>query len=296
MTKSWSIIIPTKDRCEILKQLLDSIKELRGLTRIQPEIIVGDNASTDRTWELLRAEGRQYPVPLHALSVSRSGKCTVMNEAIRVAHGEILVFLDDDVVLHPGWLEAVEDFFLDGQYRVAQGTIRIQSPDSEDSQILKLLHRYRTIPNLEYPGENRDFHSLNGANMAISRTVFDQVGNFDERLGPGASGTSEDVEMAQRILQAGIKIGYMKGAIVFHRVDRSRLTETYFKAIHRRQGQSRALFKKPSLGRVLFDLARSSVQYGFYSLAGNERKKYRNRGRVYHYLGMLEARFKLEEE
>jgi len=69
------------------------------------------------------------------------------------------------------------------------------------------------------------------------------------------------------------------------------LTEAYFKSIHKRQGQSRALFKNPSLGRVLSDLVHVTAQFAFHSLTGTERKKYRNKGRIYHYLGMLE--FKL---
>lgn len=292
MTKSLSIIIPTKDRCETLRQLLVSIKELKGLERIQPEIIVGENGSKDQTWTMLREQASQFPVPLHTLRVNRPGKCAVLNEAIRVARGELVALLDDDVLLDPGWLDAVENFFVSGRYAVVQGTIRIQSSDSEDALTTRLIQRYRTIPNLEYGPEVHEVHSLNGANMVICRTVFDQVGNFDERLGPGASGTSEDVELALRILRTGMKIGYMREAIVYHQLDRSRLTEAYFKWIHKRQGQSRSLFKNPSTGRILFDLARASVQYGLYSLIGKERKKYRNKGRVYHYLGMLEIKLK----
>lgn len=292
MTKSLSIIIPTKDRCETLRQLLVSIKELKGLERIQPEIIVGENGSKDQTWTMLREQAWQFPVPLHTLRINRPGKCAVLNEAIRVARGELVALLDDDVLLDPGWLDAVENFFVSGRYAVAQGTIRIQSSDSEDALTTRLIQRYRTIPNLEYGPEVHEVHSLNGANMVICRTVFDQVGNFDERLGPGASGTSEDVELALRILRTGMKIGYMREAIVYHQLDRSRLTEAYFKWIHKRQGRSRSLFKNPSTGRVLFDLARASVQYGLYSLIGKERKKYRNKGRVYHYLGMLGIKLK----
>lgn len=185
---------------------------------------------------MLQAEAKQFPVPFHTLKVSKPGKGVVLNEAIRVARGELLAFLDDDVVVvDPGWLDALESFFQNNNYPVAQEVIRIQSPDSEDPEILRLLHRYRTIPLLEFPGDVEEVSSLkNGANMAFYRTVFDQVGNFDERLGPGASGTSDDVALARRILERKMKIGYMCQAIVYHRVDRSRLTEAYFKLIHKR--------------------------------------------------------------
>lgn len=292
MTKSLSIIIPTKDRCETLKQLLVSIKELKGLERIQPEIIVGENGSKDETWAMLQEEASQFPVRLHTLRVNRPGKCAVLNEAMRVVRGELVALLDDDVLLDPGWLEAIEAFFRENDYPAAQGVVRIQSPDSEDPEILTLLQRYRTIPHVEYSPDAKEVHSLNGANMVIHRKVFTQVGDFDERLGPGASGTSEDVELALRLTRRGIKIGYINNAIVYHSVDRSRLTEAYFKLIHKRQGQSRLLFKNPRTGRILWDLARAAAQYGLHSLTGSERKKYRGKGRVYHYLGMLEIKLK----
>jgi GT2 family glycosyltransferase len=171
-----------------------------------------------------------------------------------------------------------------------QGVIRISALESQDPEIRELLQRYRTIPHLEFARDVGDLHSLNGANIALRREVFDRIGGFDERLGPGASGTSEDVELAQRVRGAGMKIGYMREAIVYHRIDPSRLTEGYFKAIHKRQGASRLLFKQQSSGQILFDLCRVSAQYSFYSIIGNVRDRYRNKGRIYHYLGMLESK------
>jgi GT2 family glycosyltransferase len=126
--------------------------------------------------------------------------------------------------------------------------------------------------------------------------VFDRAGTFDVRLGPGASGTSEDVEFARRIRKAGFTIGYARHAVVYHRVDRSRLTESYFETIHKSQGASRLLFKRQSTGRIIMDLGRASALYSFYSIFGGERDRYRSKGRVYHYLGMLESMRKQREE
>ena len=293
MAKSFSIIIPTRDRCEILKELLDSITKLRGLQTIQLEVIVGDNESKDQTRPMLDETAQRFPVPFRILRVSRPGKCAVLNEAIRVAKGDILAFLDDDVVVESGWLEALESYFHenDSRYSAGQGVIDLQSSDLNGPEILTLFERYRTIPHLKRAPQTKEDRSLNGANMAIHRQVFDEIGVFDERLGPGASGTSEDVELARRVLKGGMKIGYIDNAIVYHRVDRSRLTEAYFKLIHKRQGQSRAVFKKPGMARILADLLRATAQFSYYYVTGAERKMYRNKGRIYHYLGMLQ--FKL---
>jgi cellulose synthase/poly-beta-1,6-N-acetylglucosamine synthase-like glycosyltransferase len=55
-----------------------------------------------------------------------------------------------------------------------------------------------------------------GANMAFRRKAFDLLGLFDERLGAGASGCSEDSELWYRVLAAGWVCRYEPTAVVFH--------------------------------------------------------------------------------
>jgi GT2 family glycosyltransferase len=291
----FTIIVPTKDRLDVLIKLLDSLKKLRELQRIQPEIIIGDNDSNDDTWETLQRESRNFPVELRLIKVTKPGKSAVMNEAIRAARGKILAFLDDDVIVDRGWLQAIDYFFKHNACLVAQGVIRVPSSEAEDPQTKRLLDRYHTISRLEYGPEKQSLSSLNGANLVIYREVLHKIGNFDERLGPGAAGTSEDVELARRIVRAGLKIGYIHDAVVYHRVDRARLTDEYFKSLHRRQGFSRFVLENRGMVRIAASLLRSCLQYCVYSVFGGERKLYRSKGRIYHYLAMLEAKAKTRQ-
>jgi len=286
-----TVVIPTKDRCEPLADLLNSLQKLNGLAQIKPTIIVGDNASTDSTWKMLQSRKASFPTELMPLLVTSPGKSAVLNEAIRRSTSDIIAFLDDDVLVDEAWLEQLAAFFQDNpNIFVAQGGIRTELEKAPDPEIRRLLQRYRTVPQLEFSSDIGDLHSLNGANIAVRRTVFDSVGYFDERLGPGASGTSEDVEFAQRILRGGMKIVYMPRAIVYHRIDRERLTEKYFKESHRRQGVSRFHMKKRSSAEIIWNLIRASGQYGYFTLLGKERDRYRSKGRIYHYLGMMDAK------
>jgi glycosyltransferase involved in cell wall biosynthesis len=289
-----SIAISTKNRSESLKALLGSLRRSRGLEALRPQIIIGDNNSTDDTWKLLNETSESFPVPVSILKVITPGKSAVLNRSLVIATGEIVAFLDDDVLVADTWLEAVAGFFeKNPNYDVAQGAVLIPAEESQDPAIRQLLRRYRTIPHLELNRSVREVRLLNGSNFAARRAIFARIGSFDERLGPGASGTSEDVELAQRILKAGMKIAGMSEAVVYHRVDRSRLTEAYFKATHTRQGRSRLIMSNPGTARILFDLCRAAVQYGYYSVLGKERHKYRGKGRVYHYLAMLEGKCRL---
>jgi glycosyltransferase involved in cell wall biosynthesis len=290
MALSLTFIIPTKNRAPMVAALLASMKDLAGLDRLRPQIIVADNNSGDDTWEVLQETARSFPVPITIIKVYKPGKSAVINEALRKAEGRIVAFLDDDVTTDRGWLEAVERFVSQSGYQVGQGRIQLQSPEADDPEVQRLIQRFRTIPKLDFDYSVERVHSLTGSNFVAFREALERVGPFDERLGPGAAGTSEDVELARRFARAGIAIGYMREAIAYHRVDRARLTEEYFKSIHKKQGKSRLVFKDRSVFHILFDLCRMSVQYVIDSLVAKERRRYRSKGRVYHYLGMLEAK------
>lgn len=60
--------------------------------------------------------------------------------------------------------------------------------------------------------------------MSFKGEVWERVGLFDLRLGPGASGFSEDTEFSIRICKAGFKIGYTPHAVVYHELNPERVT------------------------------------------------------------------------
>lgn len=287
-----TIIIPTRDRREILSQLLDSIKQLAAINRILPEIVVADNNSQDDTYEYLLVTLRCFPTKTRILRIRRAGKSAAINDAVQISTGNILAFLDDDVVVDRAWLTSIEEFFQTGKYHVGQGTVRLRSPAGDDPEIQRLNQQYRTIPTIDYNCRLKEVRSLNGSNFFVRRETFDRVGGFDERLGPGASGTSEDVEFASRLARRGISIGYAPNALAYHYVDRSRLTDEYFRRSHWRQGRSRLLMRDRSHFHIRFNLAHAYAQYVYYTLRGKERKRYRSKGRIYHYLGMIDAKRK----
>ena len=160
----------------------------------------------------------------------------------------VLVFLDDDVEATPGWLRAIVNFFAAFPHDVMQGSILMREQDRNDPQIRKDLQRYRTIDFIDYgfpPGT--ELFTLTGGNIAVRRMVFDRVGLFNERLGPGQTGISEDVEYAKRVTKSGLKIGYEPRAAVYNEMDKSRLSEKEFRRRHEAQGRSRLAYKNNSI-------------------------------------------------
>jgi GT2 family glycosyltransferase len=297
MKHSVSVIIATSGRVEKVRRLLEGLYRVNGWERIGHEVIVANNAPDERTAQAVEDLVSEYtqrggncyrqvrePVP---------GKCRAQNRAITVAKGSILAFLDDDLEITPNWLQAINAFFESYPQEVMQGSILMHSHDRENADLQKALRRYRTVDFIDYgypPGT--DIKTLTGGNIAVKREVFEQVGLFDERLGPGGYGISEDVEFAKRVIKAGKRIGYEPRAAVYNELDPSRLTDDFFRRRHEQQGRSRLAYKGSSIFTIIPNLMRSIWTYGWFSLIGNDRRKYRAKGRYYHYRAMLQEKIK----
>ncbi|HUI06646.1 MAG TPA: glycosyltransferase [Verrucomicrobiae bacterium] len=282
-----SVIVATRNRVASLRRLLAS------LDRLQPppvpyETVIVDNGSTDDTPRVLggwaaRGGARQ------TLRVEQPGKSRALNAAIKVSHGDALVFVDDDVVVDPSHLRELWDYFATHDCAAAQGAVLWPPEAKADPDLRQLLQRYRScIVRADFPPDTPQ-NSLRGANIAVRRAVFEKVGPFNECLGPGAAGFSEDDELADRIRATGGWIGYVRRAEVVHEIDRSRLTEEYFRRRHRLQGRSRFLYKQRGLlSSILPNMVKAAFYYVYFGLVGDVHRQYRAKGRWFHYREMLE--------
>jgi GT2 family glycosyltransferase len=291
MTPQVSILIPTQGRLRELRELLSSLAQMDARDSIPHEIIVANNAPVELTAQmvenLVREYGAREPGRWRHFREPQPGKSLALNKVIPLAQAEILGFIDDDVVVEKSWLRVTAEFFAGYSYDVKQGSILVPPEFSGDANLHILLNRYRTICYYQKPGgEVREIRSLNGANMALRREFLQRCGLFDERIGPGRSGTSMDVEFGERVMRVGGRIGYAPSSIVYHQVDWDRLTESYFRQRHEMQGRSRLIYKQCSALSIAANLLRSLLEFGVYSVAHNERKKYRAKGRIYHYRAM----------
>src|SRR5262245_41483971 len=297
---NFSIIIATYDRLASLDRLLAGIAEYFAPSSIDHEIIVANN-SRDRSIEtriddVVKKYQRDHAERFRLVREPRAGKCAAQNHAIGVARGDILVFFDDDIVVTPDWLSVANQFFGQNNFEAMQGPILVPPEMQGNQDFLRAQNKFRTINFVQYRPHLKEIKTLTGANMAVRREVFARIGLFNERLGPGRSGISEDVEFAHRLIESGGRIGYEPAAAVYHEVDWSRLTEEFFRKRHEQQGRSRLIYKQQSLLTILPDFLRSIFSFAWYSCYGNVRKKYRAKGRFFHYRAMLVEKLKRNHE
>ncbi len=230
-----------------------------GLATGSREIIFAENGTPAPTH--ITIEG----VVLAHLHEPRAGKCRIQNRAIAQASGEILVFLDDDLVVAPGYLEAVEQFF-DTHREFAAMKGRILAAEDPGKKVGP-MGVYLDLPISDHGEEVVEVRGVLGANMAFRADAIKQVGPFDERLGPGAGGHEEETEMSQRLRRAGFRIGYAPKALVYHEVDPSRANRERFIKIARERGRCRMLHEKHSALDVIVKNAIAMTRLRFAQLA-----------------------------
>ena len=215
-----SVIVCTRDRPDALKACLRS---LQSLNPPPLEILVVDNAPrSDAAYQIVS----QMP-NIRYVKEPQAGLSAARNCGIRESNGSILAFTDDDVTVHPYWTAQLQQAFCEAHVMAVTGLVLPTQLETESQFIFEkgfggFGQGYRTkgfdSPFFETmkPRGVPVWKVGAGANMAFRRSVFDQVGEFDERLGAGRSGCSEDSELWYRILAEGGCCRYEPKAAVFH--------------------------------------------------------------------------------
>lgn len=204
-----SIIIPSRNRPDILADTVASI--LRG-DEVPAELIIIDQS--DAPHPMLSGLVSDRPCEVRYRWARAEGVSRARNEGIAAASHDILVFTDDDTLVAPDWFGAIVRALVDsGPGTVVTGQVR----PSEDAGSGVVPSTAVHDDPIVYEGRV-GVDILFSGNMAMYRTVLEDVGPFDLRLGGGARfPTAEDNDLGFRILEAGYRIRYVPEPVVYHR-------------------------------------------------------------------------------
>jgi len=228
-----SIIVCTYNRAESLRDTLRALRAQKTAALRDWEVIIVDNNSKDDTRKIVAEAQREWPSLRYEFEPAQ-GLSHARNHGIAVAHGDVLLFTDDDVLPEPDWLDAT---LLGLEKHQADACGGFVAPIWETPPPPWLTERFygflaiRTDRDDDYPITPAGPPPPFGANMAMKRRVFDRVGLFDTNRGRKGAvlASGEDGEMFERVLAAGFTTVFLGRSRVHHKVESFRLTKRYFR-------------------------------------------------------------------
>ncbi len=240
-----SVIIATFNRCYNLAESIGYLANQQGMDGVDWEVLVVDNNSTDGTEKTVRKLQNEHSINLRYVFEPKQGVCQARNRGIGSTDSRYLVFIDDDILVVPGWLKAIYTTFKEKDSDAIAGRIWLRCPREIPHWMTADMrgdmgHLDLGDAPLSIDGRRRFFF---GGNMAFNRRIFERVGLFDVRLGPKGEGRKpeesfqgEEHELAHRIADASGKIDYAPEAIVYHKVLAHELERHFFRVLEFNRG------------------------------------------------------------
>lgn len=230
------VVVATHNRSENLGELLKGLLRCQSPESLDWYVWIIDNNSTDSTRATAKAFCEQNAQRFHYVFEKMQGKSYALNRGIRESSSEIIVFIDDDCIPDPLWLENIaREFSSRPELGILGG--RIELFDSRDKPVTIRTWQDRRV--LTAPAAV--FYFIAGCNLAIRRNTLDAVGEFDSRLGPASrSDAAEDVDYIYRALRLGTQIEYVPDVLVYH--NHGRRTDLEIQSLRRKYLRGRGAF------------------------------------------------------
>lgn len=223
-----SICIVSWNTRELLRDCLESVFANSGDLDI--EVIVTDNASHDRSAEML---ARDFPQVKLVANADNRGFGPACNQGVEVSAGRHILFLNSDTIVHPGALEAMVEY-LDRNPAVGAVGCKLLNGDgslqrscwngftSLKSAFIDAFYLWRLAPQsqlvrasevtIDARGKAIKVDHLLGACMAIPKPVLDRVGGFDPRFFMFL----EETDLCYRIQRGGYELHYLPHGSITH--------------------------------------------------------------------------------
>ncbi len=219
MAATVSFVIPTFRRPDALRATLDAVVAIEYPSRLC-EIIVVDNAGDEASAAVVRSYAGSA-IPMRHVVQTSGGSARARNHGARIADGDLLILLDDDILVEPSHVrrhldtrELYGDCLAGGNWQFAAGTLAALGGTPFGRYRVALDRRFRGTPDGRQLDRDRwDVDALAACNLTISRRLFWELGGFDEEF-PYAG--VEDREFSMRAVAAGCRLIRDDGARLLH--------------------------------------------------------------------------------
>jgi glycosyltransferase involved in cell wall biosynthesis len=205
-----SLIICTRNRATQLAQTLKRVLAVRS--RLNWELVVVDNGSTDRTNEVVVEFAAACNRPVQVIINRGRGVSWAKNAGWQSARSAIIVCIDDDCYPEEDYLDSIfKCFSNDPKLGFVGGRILLHDPTDRRITIQESLEPVSFPPgSFIRPG------FIQGANIAYRRAALIQVHGFDPWFGAGALYSGDETELMARISAAGWNGAYDPKPVVYH--------------------------------------------------------------------------------
>lgn len=195
-----SVVVAAYNAQKTLRECIDTLLAL-DYPGGRREIIVVENGSHDATPRILE----DYRGAVTVLHEARQGPAAARNAGLDRASGDVVAFTDSDCVVDRHWLRRIVSPLEDSTVGAVGGRIMARRPCSRIAEFGERVHDHaRAIERLRPP------YAIT-MNWASRRAVLDEVGRFDPALR-----RCSDIDLAYRLIQAGYRLVYEPGALVYH--------------------------------------------------------------------------------
>ena len=208
-----SVVIPTFNRRESVASTVLALQQQRFAAPF--EIIVVVDGSTDGTAD--RLLGLQGCIPLRVLQQANQGASAARNNGARAAHGEILLFLDDDMEADPDLLTEHARCHVEGNEMVV-GHMPLH-PDSPAGILRSGVQAWAEgrLAKLSEPGSQPGLEDLLTGQLSIGKQNFTTIGGFDTTFTEGGRFGNEDLDFGYRVLRQGLRVVFNPKAVSWQR-------------------------------------------------------------------------------
>jgi len=207
-----SIITPTYNRANELKHLYKSLQQ-QSVNLGLFEFIISDDGSTDSTESMVQKWVEESEILIKFITQKNQGPGAARNHGMRVAKGDLILFIDSDCEADPDWIKIIYDEYQKNSFDAFGG------PDAakDDFSLLQKSIDFSMTSFFTTGGMRGHSEKMMAKffprthNMGIKKSIYNKVGGF------GNLRHGQDIEFSNRIRKSGARIKFFIKAIVYHR-------------------------------------------------------------------------------
>ena len=223
-----SVIIPTRNQLALLQRCVMTVREKTNYTPI--EIVIVDNGSTDPETHAFLRDLAQAPSVQILTDPGEFNFSRLINRGVRVARGEILALVNNDIETEKSsWLREMVSHAI--RPEVGAVGARLWYPDGtlQHAGVVLGLHGVASHAFQRFPAQpvspmnrtfvlSQNYSAVTAACMVLRKTIFDDLGGFDENL----PNNFNDVEFCLRLRARGWQVIWTPYADLIHHESASR--------------------------------------------------------------------------